>query len=136
MPETHTGESSKTPPITNPNSSKGDKYDCTFCPRTFSSEEFWSRHEKTHLFPIFTKSTTKAPWWGGFQKPREKLPDRSRCEFCGTDFTTWTSRKKHVAAHFRQGKRKIQWEGEWGLLAEWMEKLKGATMPEDRPGKL
>lgn len=56
----------------------------------------------------------------------------SRCGFCGAELTTWGGRVEHLAEHFRNGARMVDWVGDWGFEPEIMEILERATLPSTR----
>lgn len=54
---------------------------------------------------------------------------RSRCGFCDTWLSSWTSRADHLARHFRDGKTMANWKGDWGFESSVIEMLDNAMPP-------
>ncbi|KAE8377858.1 hypothetical protein BDV26DRAFT_262836 [Aspergillus bertholletiae] len=139
-----------TPNLADLESTELNSIACNFCSLSWPSQA----HREEHDFrtcaqkPIDQRSfTRKDHLWQHLRKfhscTKTPIPDldawrltrgdiRSRCGFCGLELSNWALRTNHIAAHFKEGARMEQWEGDWGLEAEISSVLRNAVLPGKR----
>ncbi|OQE22986.1 hypothetical protein PENSTE_c009G10185 [Penicillium steckii] len=124
--------------------------ECPFCDAPYPTPAHWDEHE-FHICaekPVAGRSFSRKDYlWQHLRKFHActKVPAgdldawkgsggnvQSRCGFCHQTLPTWPSRAEHLAAHFKQGARMEQWQGDWGLDATCLGNLRNAVLPSRR----
>ncbi|KAJ5322341.1 Homeodomain [Penicillium brevicompactum] len=124
--------------------------ECAFCDVLFPTPAHWDEHDFNVCVDKPTKERSfsrKDYLWQHLRKfhgcTKPPISDldtwrvsganvESRCGFCGCSLSTWAVRAEHLAAHFKEGSRMEEWEGDWGLDTATMSILRNAVFPSQR----
>lgn len=89
--------------------------------RCFTRKDHLVQHLKT-MHKIST-----VPFIENWKITRDDVP--SRCGFCGEQLQTWSSRARHLTAHFRSGLTMESWNGDHGFPPDIAEQVRNALPP-------